>query len=331
MLYACSGVLVLLAILSIRQDRRRFRNAVLLGLGLVFLLMALIDDIQRLPASTAGTVATAVILLPLLTVLVLAVFLIANGVTMIRRESRSLGNLLSLLAGLGMIGLLILLAATQYTQNHTIAAVAIPALAALSYVGFLFCCYLGYAFLYGRLRIRPGIDFVVVLGSRVIDGRIPPLLASRLDKAKLLYSTERASGAEPMIVTSGGQGTDEALPESHAMADYLLAAGVPETDVLREDRSTTTEQNLAFSHELMEQRKPGYRCVVVTNNFHAYRAAIMARKATVNGQVAGSPTALYYWPSATIREFAAVLMGHRMVNLGITGILAALGVMVALR
>jgi uncharacterized SAM-binding protein YcdF (DUF218 family) len=56
---------------------------------------------------------------------------------------------------------------------------------------------------------------------------------------------------------------------------------------------------------------------VVTNNFHVLRAALIARRAAVNGQVIGSPTAAYFWPSATIREFVAILAEHWVINLGI--------------
>lgn len=321
---------LIVALVSIRQDRRRFRNAVLLGLAVACLIIALLGDIDRLPPETAAVVVFFVLLTPLFAVLVLAVFLLANGVTMIRRESRSLGNLLSFLAGLGLLTLVVLLITAQYTQHPAVGAVAVSVLAAVSYVSFLFCCYLGYAFLYSRLRVRPGVDFVVVLGSRIIDGRIPPLLAGRLDKAIALYRDERDRGGDPLVITSGGQGPDENQPESHAMAEYLLAHGVPEDKVLREDRSTTTAQNLTFSRDLMQRHRPGYRCVVVTNNFHAFRAAILARTAKVNGQVVGAPTALYYWPSATIREFAAVIMEHRVVNLSVTGLLAVTGFLAAL-
>ncbi|MDS0135890.1 YdcF family protein [Amycolatopsis sp. CM201R] len=330
MLYALAALFLVVALVSIRQDRRRFRNAVLLGLAVASLIIALLGDIDRLPLDVAGIVVFFVLLIPLITVLVLAVFLLANGVTMIRRESRSLGNLLSFLTGLGLLALVVLLIAAEYTQHPGIGAVAVSALAAVAYVSFLFCCYLGYAFLYGRLRVRSGVDFVVVLGSRIINGRIPPLLASRLDKAIALYRNERDQGGKPIVITSGGQGRDENQPESHAMADYLVAHGVPDGEVLREDRSATTAQNITFSRELMQQHRPGYRCVVVTNNFHAFRAAILARTAKVNGQVVGAPTALYYWPSATIREFTAILMEHRLVNFGVTGLLALTGFLAAL-
>jgi uncharacterized SAM-binding protein YcdF (DUF218 family) len=79
----------------------------------------------------------------------------------------------------------------------------------------------------------------------------------------------------------------------------------------------------------MLERIPGYRCVVVTSNFHVFRAAITARRTGVSGQVVGSPTAAYFWPTATIREFAAVFLSHKVVNLGMCLLLGLLGLAVA--
>jgi len=109
------------------------------------------------------------------------------------------------------------------------------------------------------------------------------------------------------------------------MADYLVSRGVDRERVLLEDRSTTTWENLTFSKEIMVEQRPDYRCLVVTNNFHVLRAALLARKAKLNGQVVGSPTAWYYWPTATLREFVAILVEHWVVNtvIGLLIVLAA--------
>ncbi|EFL09979.1 predicted protein [Streptomyces sp. AA4] len=331
MCYAIAALFLILAVASIRRDRRQFRNAVLLGLSAACLVLALLMEMDRLPLPGAEVVSAAVLLLPFATVLVLAVFLVANGVTMLRRESRSLGNLLSLLTGLGMLALEVLLVTADHTQNTVAGAIGLTALALFSYLGFLFCCYLGYAFLYSLLPPRSGVDFVIVLGSRIIGGRVPPLLASRLDKAKSVYLAECAAGADPVIIASGGQGPGESEPEAHAMAEYLRAGGIPDSALLREDRSKTTEQNLEFSRRLMAERVPGYRCVIVTNNFHVLRTAIIAREAGVNGEVTGSRTSSYYWPSATIREFLAIFLRYRTVNLAITGLVAGVGLAFAFR
>jgi uncharacterized SAM-binding protein YcdF (DUF218 family) len=252
------------------------------------------------------------------------VFLVVNGVTMIRREGRRPANLLSLAAGVGIFALVIFGVISNLIAWRPLSALLTAITAVLSYVSFLFVCFLIYAFVYSRVRSSRKIDFVVVLGSGLRGSRVPPLLASRLDRGKLVYDRAIRKGRSPMMITSGGQGRGEDIPESHAMAAYLIERGVPQNRILREDRSTTTTENLRFSRELMVERVPNYRCLVVTNNFHAFRAALTARKVKVNGQVVGSPTARYYWPTATIREFVAILFSHKWINGIICGLLFAL-------
>ncbi|MFH8260139.1 YdcF family protein [Streptomyces roseolus] len=326
--FAVSALFALLFGAGVLRDRRRFGNAVYLGLAVTFLGLGLLSAVDHLPPGLTETVLVLLLLVLGLGPLVLAGLLCANGVEMVRKEGGRPANLLSLLAGLGILGVLGLMAAAVLTHSRVLGVVAVTLLLVLGYVSFLFACFVGYAFLYGRMRLRRDADFVVVLGSGLIGGRrVPPLLASRLDRGREVYDrlAARGTGAPPLLITSGGRGPDEELPESHAMAGYLLERGFPEDRILREDRSRTTEENLLFSKELMEAERPGAACVVVTNNFHAFRAALMARKAGVDAQVVGSPTAAYFWPSATLREFAAVFLEYRAVNLTVCAALVAIG------
>lgn len=300
------------------RERRRFSNAVLLGLSVALALGAWLFELHREHAALARGLAMVLIGLGVLGLVTLIWFLISNGLVMVRKEGTSLANLLSLLTGIALVGLLALVASTLVVDNRPLTVAAAGAAAASAYVGFLFFCFVGYAFLYGRLSFRRKADYVVVLGSGLVGGStVSPLLASRLDKARAVHDRLSARGRTPMLLASGGQGRDEELPESHAMADYLLERGFPAELVVREDRSTTTEENLRFSKSLMEKATPGYRCVIVTNNYHVFRAALTARRLKVRGQVVGSPTASYFLPSATIREFVALLLAYRRTHLAV--------------
>ncbi|MBD0712076.1 MULTISPECIES: YdcF family protein [unclassified Streptomyces] len=317
------------------RDWRRFGNAVYLGLAVTFLGMGLVTGLGDAPRGVAAAVMIFLLLVICIGPVLLAVLLCLNGVKMVRKEGRRPANLLSLLAGLGIFGLMGLAVVAGAVGSRALGVFVGTSLLVLGYVSFLFVCFVGYAFLYGRMRIRRDADFVVVLGSGLAGGhRVSPLLASRLERGRQVYELLAARrGADrpaPVLVTSGGQGPDERLPESHAMADYLVERGFPADALIREDRSRTTEENLLFSKELMERARPGSSCVIVTNNFHAFRAALMARKAGVDGQVVGSPTAAYFWPSATMREFAAVFLQHKAVNIGICLTLVLIGVMLGL-
>ncbi|MCX4691315.1 YdcF family protein [Streptomyces sp. NBC_01408] len=325
--FALAALFFLAFCISAREDRRRFRNAVLFGLTFITLSFALLLQVERLPGWAAPVVVLLVFATPALGTLALGVFLVANGVTMVRKEGGRPANLLSMLAGLGIFGMIALLIAVGWFGSPLLGGLAGTLTLVVGYVSFIFLCFLGYAFLYGRIKVRGDVDHVVMLGSGLVGGdRVPPLLASRLRKGQEIYEAQLARGGRPpVLLTSGGKGSDEKVAEARAMADWLIAQGVPAEHIALEDRSTTTEENMRFSREIMAAQDPAYRCVVVTNNFHAFRAAMLARKAGVNGQVLGSPTAKYYWPSATIREFVAVFWEHKAVNLGICGLLIALG------
>ncbi|MGW7170768.1 YdcF family protein [Streptomyces sp. NPDC054884] len=330
-LFTPAGVFFLIFACGFAYDRRLIRNGVYLFFALLFLLVGVAGEVMQASVLAAVYLLAAPLLLLPPTMLVLAVFLIVNGVTMLRREGRSLANLLSLAAGVGIILFLVLSVLARTTPWKPLELVMAPVTGVLGYVSFLFVCFLLYSFVYGRIGHRGAVDFVVVLGSGLVGGsRVPPLLASRLERGRAAFDAERAKGREPMLLTSGGQGPDEDLPEARAMADYLIAAGVPADRILIEDKSRTTQENLRFSAALMQDRKTDCRALVVTNNFHVMRAAQIARKEKVRAQVIGSPTARYFWPSATIREFAAVFLSHRVLNLGISALLIALGVALAL-
>lgn len=325
--YVLAAVFGVAFVVGVSRERRRFRNAVFLGLALVCLALGVVGEAYRLDVGPLEVVMVVGFALAFLAVLVLAVFLLANGVTMLRREGRRPANLLSLLAGLACIALLVLPILAQYSDGGLLGPITTGLLLVAVYLAFLFCSFLAYAVVYRRVGPGPDVDFVVVIGSGLIRGTVPPLLASRLDRAISLREDGIRDGVAPLLVASGGQGRDEPLPEARAMADYLLAHGVPEDQVVCEERSTTTLENLTFSKTIMADRLPGHRCVVVTNDFHALRTALMARRAGLNGHVVGSPTARYYWPSATIREFVAILAEHPIVNVVVCLLLLVVGVL----
>lgn len=317
-------------VLSVLRDPRSYRNAVLLGLCLALGALGALDAAHQTPGPAGDLAQLIVAALGLLVVfgpILVAGYLVMNGITMARRESIRLGNLLSLLAGVGIFALIgLMVVATQETRHTAFDIFTITAVLLSGYVSFLLVSYVSYAFVYGRMTALRGADFVVVLGSGLIGGdRVPPLLASRLDRGRQLHETLAARRkTSPMLIVSGGKGSDEHLSEAEAMARYLIERGVPEDSVTREDQSRTTEENLTFSRAIMERIRPRYRCVVVTSNYHVFRAAIIARRLGVNGQVTGARTAGYFWPSATLREFVAVFLSYKVVNLVICALIVAL-------
>ena len=314
-------------LISFLTDRRRLRNGVYLVLALLFLAFGGLGALgQMSPRLALIPVVFVGIAVPLSTV-ALTVFLFANGVTMVRREGLRPSTVLTLLAGMVIVGFAVLALSALGTRDRVLSAAVISVGGMLFYVSFAFSCFLAYSVFYGRVRQRRNVDFVVVLGAGLVQGDVSRLLAGRLNRSRQVWERVRGRGGDPMLITSGGQGPDEPVAEARAMADYLIDHGVPAGAVLVEDRSTNTLENLTFSHQIMLDRKPDYRCTIVTSNYHVLRAAVIARRAKVNGQVIGAPTARYFWPNAFLREFVAVLVDHRVKNIVFCLMFGALGLL----
>lgn len=290
-------------------EPRRLFNAYLLSVVLILFAAAFsgvfvmqIDKIVNREWALFSLLILA-FLIPL-SVIVSTIYLIFNGRQMISFEGLRLANLLSLFYGLALALALVL----TFFFPHFIVLRKMLSLTNgfLIYGSYLYVTYIIYGFVYNTFPVIKHPDYIIILGSGLIGDKVPPLLAQRLEKGKMMYEKFNNS---PKIVVSGGQGTDETSTEADAMAHYLMESGISEEDIIVERQSTTTLENLRFSKAILDEtRDKNYRCLVVTNSFHSLRAGIYMRKIGLKGRSIGSRTALYFLPSAWIRETIGLIV-----------------------
>lgn len=150
---------------------------------------------------------------------------------------------------------------------------------------------------------------ILVLGSGSPNCEVSPTLKSRLDTGLALA---RQWPAVPVVVTGGRDFGGLDCTEAGLMADYLVRHGLAPQRVLREDRSTSTEENMRFSRQVLAQHGIGADAplAMVTSDFHLLRAERIARKAGF-GAVSGvaAPTPLYVRYNAWLREYFAYISG----------------------
>lgn len=323
-LLALAAVFVVAYAICRSRDPRMLRNGVFLTAAVVFGVLGVLD-VAADRSTVAGIVLALLTLAIPVSVVVFGVALVVNGVTMLRREGRSLGNQLSLIAGVLVFALPVV--AVLVALRLGVVGLSLAAVIALvsAYASAAFVSFAVYSVVYGRMRHRIVPDAVVVHGAGLRpDGTVTPLLRGRLDRAVRAWRAERDRGNRPVIVPSGGKGDDEVRSEAAAMRDYLLEQGVPEADLLLEDRSTTTRENIERSAALLRGADRSGPLLLVTSDYHVLRTASLARRLGVDAQVVGSRTARYYVPSAFLREFVALLVEHRWVTV------VALGPFIAL-
>ncbi len=250
---------------------------------------------------------------------VLIFTLYLNGFQILKREGVHLHNFLSM-------GL-----AVALTFYLFIAPFVVQSFSDISffnmvfiYVGFLVSYAIIISMLYttssfvNLVNLFPGkLDYVAVLGAGLIGDQVTPLLASRIEKGIAIYQKHPGS----KLIMSGGQGPDELMAEGQAMANYAFEQGIPVEDIVIENQSTNTEENLKFSYALM---KPGSRFALVTNYYHVFRALLLARKLKIKCIGYGARTKFYFSLNAFIREFVGYLVMTKKAHLLFLGIVSAI-------
>ena len=153
-------------------------------------------------------------------------------------------------------------------------------------------------------------DFIIILGCWFRpDGSLPPLLRGRADQALSFWrSQQEKTGKEARLIPSGGQGSNEPMPEAEAIRDYLVSRGVEERLILPETRSVNTYQNMGFSREIIQNTNPEGKTIFATSSYHVFRSGLWAKEAGLSAEGIGSRTKWWFWPNAFVRETAGLLL-----------------------
>lgn len=143
---------------------------------------------------------------------------------------------------------------------------------------FFFAIMFGLVMVGAHDVIRGDPQVMIILGCRVMPGGEPSiLLQDRLDTA-LDYLDDHP---DITVVVSGGQGSNEPTSEAACMADYLEEHGVDADQILLEDESSNTKENLIYSRELLEEQGVDVGeegVLVVSNGFHLTRSRMLAER-----------------------------------------------------
>ena len=113
-------------------------------------------------------------------------------------------------------------------------------------------------------------DIVIILGCRV-KGTVPTkaLYSRCLSASKYLKTNPNARA-----ILSGGQGKDEQISEAECMYRILTSLGIDESRLIKEEKSTSTYENLLYSKDLTQEK----RIAIATSEYHIYRAKLIAKE-----------------------------------------------------
>lgn len=262
------------------------------------------------------TAASTFMILSFPFMLIFCIALSVSNIQLIRKEGFRVSNVLGIGVSVAIIfGVVIstLFANSFYSGSTMQVMVTGTIIEICDSIYVFFECFLLGAMLCGSLAAthepQYDKDYLIILGCQVRpDGTLYPLIQSRVDRAIQFYQRQlEKTGKKAIFLPSGGKGADEPISEASAIKRYLLEKGIPEEQILVEDQSMNTEQNMCFSKKIIEDMTPDAKVAFSTTNYHVFRSGIISRQNEFEPEGIGSKTKWYFWPNAYIREVIGMM------------------------
>ncbi len=141
------------------------------------------------------------------------------------------------------------------------------------------------------------VDCILVLGCLVhSDGEPSDMLEDRLQRGVELYK----AGAAPKLLMSGDHGRED-YDEVAAMKQYAISADVLSSDVFMDHAGFSTYESIIRARDVFQAKK----IIIVTQEYHLYRALYLAQKLGVEAYGVSSDYREYSGQAG--REFREIL------------------------
>ena len=117
------------------------------------------------------------------------------------------------------------------------------------------------------------VDCILILGAGIWGDKPSPMLEDRLEEGIKLYK----DGIASKIIMSGDHGREE-YDEVNIMKEYAIEQGVPSEDIFMDHAGFSTYESIYRAKEIFDADN----IVIVTQEYHLYRALYIADKLDIN-------------------------------------------------
>ncbi|MDO4641464.1 MAG: YdcF family protein [Neisseria sp.] len=131
-------------------------------------------------------------------------------------------------------------------------------------------------------------DAAVVLGAAAWGNNPSPVFRERINHAIALYQSQRVG----KLIFTGGTPKAGYMTEAEVGRRYALKQGIPKNDILFENTSRDTFQNLQNIRPLLRDNNID-SVIIVSDPYHLARARTMAADLGINATLSATPTSRY--------------------------------------
>lgn len=131
-------------------------------------------------------------------------------------------------------------------------------------------------------------DVAIILGAATQNGEVSPVYQERINHGIKLYN----EGYIDKLIVTGGVADGNKKSDAYAAKQYAINKGIPEKDILTEDTSTITQENLENAKLIMDEH--GFQtAIIVSDPLHMKRAMLLAEDAGIAAYSSPTTTSKY--------------------------------------
>ena len=298
-----------------QYKKQKYSYSIIMNLGLIIFLiinifrqinLLIIDwdltSINDLYNNTLNSFSFfAILTVPF--IIVLSIYSVVSNIFLIKKEGFSFSNLLGIIFGI-MNVIFTFAGQIIYTITNGLSLngsqlfikrfIDISLNTVISYWYCLILATLYCNIMAARHNPEYDKDFIIILGSQIRkDGTLTPLLKARVDRAIDFAKNQKKEANKDIIyIPSGGKGSDEIISESEAMRNYLIENGINSKNIIIENKSTSTNENMRFSKEKINEVNKDGKIAFSTTNYHVFRSGVIANNEGIDCE--GMEDSIFY-------------------------------------
>jgi len=131
-------------------------------------------------------------------------------------------------------------------------------------------------------------DVVIVLGAGTDNGKVSPIFKERINHSIYLYK----KGIVSKIIFTGGYGEGQKQSDSRIAKEYALTKGIPGKNILIEEKSRFTIENLREAKIIMDSIKL-QTALITSDPLHSKRSIKLAEHQNISCKPSPTKTTMY--------------------------------------
>lgn len=167
---------------------------------------------------------------------------------------------------------------------------------------------------FGKIDEKQDANVAIILGAATDGKKVSPVFRERINHGIWLYD----NGYVSKVIMTGGYGKGNKKSDAAIAKQYAVNQKIPEDDILIEEKSKITDDNLKNAKAIMDDNSYD-EAIIVSDPMHMKRSMLLAKDAGIKEAYSSpTPTTRYksFWNKAGFlgREvfFYICYLGYRI-------------------